>query len=572
MRTMERKTSKASVSNISLSKYTPKSYVEKEKKGIVYYGENNDFPEYLISLFYGSPTHGSICKTVAQMVFSDGLQGDQAANMAIAKLNLNDVAEKCALDYVIQGGFCFEIAYSMDRSTIASVRHVEFERIRAQKCDEEGYVDWYVYSEDWTDPRKAKETTEIKAFDPKVKGEYPTQLVYVKPFTAGASHYPKPDYLGAVNYIELEKSISEYLINHMNNGMTPSMWLHFLNGEPDDEEKRIIEREVRSKYQGAENAGEIVITYSDGQDRKPEIDFVPVSDAPEQWSFISEHVTDKILIAHRVTTPILFGVKTPGQLGATGELEIGKQLFDEQKIKPMQRHIRDAFNMVIAESGSVGRLALSEAKKDMTEADEAAWIAYLKDRGEDIDLDVWEEVLAEDAISHEDALEAEQRYQALTLFGEYAAPQEKSEWGDSGLYKLRYRYKGGTSEKSRPFCVEMVGLAQQGKVFRYEDIKEMSDDGVNGGLAPAGKSKYDIFLHKGGANCHHSWQRVIFFRKDEKGKFLPKSKTDEMENDKRVGNVPYVPKKGQEGDRPIDRPKKGYLSQLIKKVSDAITQ
>jgi len=577
---------------ISLSSYTPKSYAEKLDQKIVKYGEKNDFPEYLISLFYGSPTHGAVCKTKAQMIFGAGFTGDSEAMLKASQLSFNDVAEKCALDLVIQGGFCIELVWNQTREYISKVNHIEFERVRCVESDDEGVIHWFYYSEDWTDGKKAQQAVKVKAFNPSMKNEEPRQFLYVRPFTAGLNHYPKPDYLGAVNYIELEQSISEFLVNHMRNGMSPSAWLHFLNGEPDDDEKIKIRREIERQYSGSENAGSVIITYSDGAERKPHIDQVEISDAPKQWEFISDHVTDKILISHRVTTPVLFGVKEAGQLGATQELEMGAQLFEMHVIAPMRRHIVDAFNTVLFECGIAKPLQIavrnlfegitkiepeqvieeqalsSHECPHFTTEQEAAWLQYLSDKGEEIDLNEWELLIEEDASGHEDHKLAEQKYQKLKFFENYADPQQKSEWGDSGLYKLRYQYTGGVRDNTRDFCRVMMEASNRNIYYRYEDIAEMSGAGVNGQFAPKGESTYDIFTWKGGVNCHHSWKRLIFFRKQEGGRFLPASQTPEMENDKRVGNVPFVPRKGAEGTRPIDTPTKGRLnlSSIINKI------
>jgi hypothetical protein len=143
--------------------------------------------------------------------------------------------------------------------------------------------------------------------------------------------------------------------------------------------------------------------------------------------------------------------------------------------------------------------------------------------------------------------------------GQYANGEERSTWGDSGLYKLRYAYSQNLSANSRQFCKQMVSLSQGGYVYRYEDITQMSDEGVNGQFAPAGSNTYDIFAWKGGVYCHHFWKRQIYFRKTEKGRFLP---NDGLKNDKRVGNVPFVPQKGEEGIAPIDTPTRGSLKNV----------
>ena len=140
---------------------------------------------------------------------------------------------------------------------------------------------------------------------------------------------------------------------------------------------------------------------------------------------------------------------------------------------------------------------------------------------------------------------------------DYANGDDKSDHGDRGLYKLRYAYSQNLTADSREFCREMVGLSKAGRVFRYEDIKTMEAAGINGQFSPQGSSTYDIFTWKGGVYCHHFWKRQIYLRKrDSKGRILPNKG---LENDKRVGNVPFLPRKGAEGVAPIDTPSRGSL-------------
>jgi len=159
--------------------------------------------------------------------------------------------------------------------------------------------------------------------------------------------------------------------------------------------------------------------------------------------------------------------------------------------------------------------------------------------------------------TREDEELAVSKWKEAQLAGEdsYAQGEKKSD-EDRGLYKIRYQWAGDSTDKTRPFCLIMDGIRDQGLVFRYEDIQAMGDDGVNGNFAPEGQSTYDIFLWKGGVYCHHFWKRQIYFRKREKGKFLP---NDGLKNDKRVGNVPFVKKKGFESVAPIDTPTRGSL-------------
>ena len=177
--------------------------------------------------------------------------------------------------------------------------------------------------------------------------------------------------------------------------------------------------------------------------------------------------------------------------------------------------------------------------------------------GELIDNDEWQ-LMSEEEVTdplNEPSFTAQMFNQMPTSSD--ANPDEKSNWGDTGLYKLRYAYSQNLGENSREFCKEMVRLSKGGLVFRYEDIESMSLDGVNSDFAPTGRSTYNIFVYKGGAFCHHFWKRQIYMRKrDSKGKILPNKG---LENDKRVANNPYVKRKGVEGVAPIDTASRGSI-------------
>jgi hypothetical protein len=294
------------------------------------------------------------------------------------------------------------------------------------------------------------------------------------------------------------------------------------------------------------------------------------------------------MIAHRVTSPLLFGVRDGGGLGSnTDELKTALFIFQKQVIEPYQRLIADSVmeickasniisspqvvpneilqsepvevqqkKKVKSEHESVSKICCS-SEKDFTDEEGKQFIEDLRNKAEYIDSDEWELISEEEVTDPENELNfTSEMFNKMPSMSD-ANGGEKSNWGDAGLYKLRYAYSQNLSANSREFCIDMVGLSIAGAVFRYEDINNMSDKGVNGDFAPTGKSTYDIFVYKGGAFCHHFWKRQIYLRKrDSKGRILP---NEGLENDKRVGNNPFVPKKGVEGTAPINTPSRGSL-------------
>lgn len=556
------------IESIELAKYVERNYEEKVvSQGWVEYGDDNLFPQYLIDLYNSSAVHHALVESIAYMIFGEGIKAEGQGQLQIEEWGLQDEIRKACIDLKLQGGYCLEVKWSLDRSYIKEVCHIPFEQIRAGVMQVDGSVPYYYHCLDWEHHRKVG-VTPICAFNPKNKNDHPVQLMYVKPFAVGSMYYPKPDYMGSINWIEVDKQIAVYHNNNLQNGMSPSFAIHWKNGIPPKEERREIRMDMEAQLTGSHNAGKFMMTFSDGGDTAPTIEPFELSQASEQYQFLSEESTNKIMIGHRVTSPALFGVKTAGQLGATDELKVSSELMQRNVIKPYQMIINQSVNTLLRESGNMSiakiqnePLFLSEKKKDApTDADKELWLQYLDLVGEVVG-DEWEE------ISDEPVTDAEQEglihANEVKFFKRFADPEEKSQV-DSGLYKIRYRYNGKADEKSRDFCTRMVANAQQKVVYRYEDIIEMGNAGVNGQFAPSGKSNYSIWLYKGGTYCRHFWSRVVYFRKREGGKFLP---NEGLDNDKRVSVASAdragVPNKSPQWDtastRTNDLPNRGSL-------------
>jgi hypothetical protein len=547
---------------IKLAKYVERSYEEKpDRKGWVKYGDDNLFPQYLIDLANSSAVHGALVNSIALMIYGDGIELQGADQLYIQKIGLNKELRKCCLDLKLQGGFYLECHWSLDRSYVSKVAHVPYEEIRSGQMNEDGEVTSFYHSFNWEKP-KDSEITEIAAWSPDSRNEEPVQLLACKLFTAGSKYYPKPDYIGSVNWIEVDKQIAIFHNSNLSNGLAPSFMVNFKNGVPTEEEQDAIMTELSRNLQGATNAGKYLVNFADSGSESPDITVFDTSNLSDQYQFLSTESTDKIIIGHRVTSPALFGVKTAGQLGATEELKTATLIFDKNVILPFREVVNEAINTILNNSGveSYSKikstpLFLSEKKKDLvTDSQLQTWEEYLKDKGEVLS-DEWEVISVEDVSPNEGKLHG------VKFFKRFANPEEKSEI-DTGLYKIRYRYSQNLSEKSRTFCRNMVANSKGNVVYRYEDIVDM--EGVNAQFAAKGESSYSIWLHKGGIYCHHKWERVVYFRKRDGGRFLP---NDGLKNDVLVSietairnDVPLKDegKDWQEAStRPIDTPNRG---------------
>ena len=597
-----------SATQVELAKYVKIEPIEfEDRKGWVSYGEGNHFPQYLIELYNTSPVHGALINSISFMIAGKEFTApSQVTLREVQRLNLDKLLHSTALDLKMHGGFYWEVIWSMDRSTIAQVNHLPYENCRLACSDDNDDVTGVWYSRDWSDTRKKKNTPHyIPFFDTNTKDDCPKQVMFQHSMMVGSEYYPKPDYIGSINWIELTRQIGEYHVNNILNGFFPSLIASFNNGIPTLEEQRMIKQQLQMSIQGSENAGKVLTFFNEEKDRGVEFTAFPITDSDKQYEYLSTESTNQILIAHRVTSPLLFGIRDGGGLGSnTDELKTSLYLFTKQVIEPFQRIICDGVDELFKSVGipqgvkittndlfvpeqttqapitqslsknEISSIFDSEKKKvelehqavskiccnseqDFTDEQGKQFLKHLAECGELIDNDEWQ-LMSEEEVTdplNEPSFTSQMFNQMPTSSD--ANPDEKSNWGDTGLYKLRYAYSQNIGENSREFCREMVRLSKGGLVFRYEDIEKMSLDGVNSDFAPTGASHYNLFLYVGGSYCHHTWKRQIYMRKrDSKGKILPNKG---LENDKRVGNNPYVKRKGLEGVAPIDRPNRGSL-------------
>ena len=509
---------------LKLKEYQERSYEERPSNdGYVQYGDDNLFPQYLIDLYKSSATHNALCTSIAYMIFGDGVQANTLeARLKIEEWGLQDEVRKACLDLKIQGGFALEVVYSIDRTTISKVRHCPFENIRSGEVDQDEKVNYYYYSKDWSD--KQCEPEMVCGFNPEKAVEHPVQILYIKPFSPGSYYYPKPDYIGSIDYIELDKEIGKYHINNIKNGLAPSFSIHFKNGVPSQEERFKIRNDIERQLAGATNAGKFIVTYSDSPERKPDFEPFPLSDADKQYQFLSSEVSDKIMVGHRVVSSAMFGVKTAGQLGNTQELEIASELFDKQVVKPYQRVVKDALERVFNAAGTPTVVSVEEVPPmEPVEAPEEVNMSevvdlnlacdFLIEMGEELD-DEWELIDARKVDYETEAVQDAMWTFATVPSGK---PQAKSEQ-DNELVKVRYAYMpkktGINGNESRDFCSRMVSAGD--RVWRKEDIKFASDRAVNPGWGPNGADTYDLFLYKGGGSCQHFWERRTYLRKNNK--------------------------------------------------------
>jgi hypothetical protein len=285
------------------------------------------------------------------MIYGKGLDAtnsnkkpDQYAQMK--SLFNNDCVRKLCYDLKLMGQCAVQVIYSKNRAKIVQLEHMPIETLRAEKCNEKGEIEGYYYFSDWSKYKRGNELKRIPAFGTSKEG---LEILYIKPYRAGFKYYSPVDYQGGTQYAELEEEISNFHLNNILNGLAPSMLINFNNGTPDPEQREMIERRIYEKFSGSSNAGKFILAFNDNPETAASIEPVQLSDAHQQYEFLSNESSKKIMVAHRIVSPMLFGIKDDTGLGNNAdELKTASILFDNLVIKSFQGLLIDHFDQILA--------------------------------------------------------------------------------------------------------------------------------------------------------------------------------------------------------------------------------
>ncbi len=346
---------KDNIININLETETAPQVVEERGKDWISYGtENwaNLYPQFLIDLYYNSSTQAAIINATAEMVAAENLviENEEDRNIeARVKLqhfmdransneSLHEVIKKIAFDFKLQGAFALNIVWSKDRTQIAEIYHIPVEKIRAEKPNKMGRVEAYYISADWANTRTNK-PHRVPVFNPNDR-TCANQILYSGLYSPNMNVYHTPDYTAANNWAMIDQKVAEYHLSNISNGFAGSYFISFANGIPTADERRQIENSIAQKFTGEKAAGRFVLTFSDDRTRTPEIVPISMSDADKQYLALQELLTQNILTGHRVTSPMLMGIKNDTGLGSNvDELNAAANFYLNTVVKPYQDHI-----------------------------------------------------------------------------------------------------------------------------------------------------------------------------------------------------------------------------------------
>ena len=589
---------------VNLSTYTSPEIKEVNGKDWIEYGADNNYFQFLIDRYNGSPTNNAAINGISQAIYGKGLNATDSNRKPneyaqMVSLFKKDVVRRLCYDLKLMGQCAFQVIYNKNRSKIVQLEHMPIETLRAEKCNDDGDIPAYYYFNDWANLKKTDTPLRIPAYGMSNEN---IEIYYVKPYKSGFYYYSPVDYQGGLQYCELEEEVSNYHLNNIMNGLSPSMLINFNNGTPNQQERQLIENKIAQKFSGTSNAGKFILAFNDNKESQAEITPVQLSDAHNQYQFLSEESTKKIMVAHRVVSPMLLGIKDSSGLGNNAdEIKTASLLMDNTVIRPFQELLIDCFDHILAyneislklyfttlqpleftevDSSIQDKETIEEETGVEMSSDKTELDSFLEEFGEEENLDEWTLIDErkvdyddEEALDYQiDELNKKKDKSTLAKIWEFVStgtsrPNSKSSQDEAVgevAFKVRYQYaplkdtfKKGENV-TRSFCKKMVDAK---KLYRKEDIEQMGYKAVNPGWGAKGADTYSIWFYKGGGACHHFWMRKTYMFTIDSKRIDVKSPTAPSISVNEAKAKGFKPEKNNSlvAKRPIDMPNEGFL-------------
>ena len=540
---------------IQLNQYERPTITEERNKNYVSIGDNNDYYQNLIDCYMDSTTNQAVINGVVNQIYGKGLDAtdsnkkpEQYAQMK--SLIKNDCLRKVCQDLKLLGEASFQVTYTGNK--ISAITHFPRETLRAEKMNDKGEIKNYYYAPDWS---KVQRNSKLKKF-PVFGSGAQNEIYIVKRYVTGFYYYSPADYNTA--YATLENEIACYLINDTQNGFSGTKVVNFNNGVPDREKQLAIKNDVMQKLTGSYGE-KVIVAFNNNAESKTTVEDIPLTDAPNHYEFLSSECSKKIMLTHRVTSPLLIGLRdgNNGLGNNADEIQNASRLFNNVVIQPYQNLLIDSIDEMLAVNGislnlyfktieplefmELDDIDNAEVEEEQTgikdeETELELMVANSKRTALDelIDLGIDEEELLKDYEMVHSAevdydLEEELDFVVTeinkTSKKEFASTgsakpyreseqdgtsKKKTEEGTEFLVRYMYEAAPNPASSSRTFCDKMMAAK---KVYRKEDIIEMGKKAVNPGFGKGGSDTYSIWLYKGGARCNHRWTRKLYARK-----------------------------------------------------------
>ena len=362
---MSQNSEKRHVSFAAIDQYVETNIVLPTEKvtnrDFVEWGKGNNYPGYLLDLYNNVTTLRSIINGNIDFVTGDDVTilplGDRFAEgiMNTRGDMITDIVRDLAKDYNLYGGFALQIIRDHN-GDVAEIYYIDMRFIRSNKEN-----DVFYYNEHW-DKGGRKDVIIYPKFlrnldwaslTDEERDRHASSILFIK--NVHTQVYPAPMYAASVLSCEIEKAISQYHWNSLNNNFCPDIIINFNNGDPGDEIKEEIVSDLEEKFSGYQNGKRFMVSFNKDRMSAVTIDAIKTDDFSERYKALEESCRRQIFSAFRAQ-PLLFGLNSDVSTGfSTDEFEQTFKLYNRTQIRPVQRLIADAFDRIY---GSMGVLTI----------------------------------------------------------------------------------------------------------------------------------------------------------------------------------------------------------------------
>jgi hypothetical protein len=314
------------------------------------YGQD-DFFEAVVTAWNVSTTTSACVEGIADLIYGKGLYSkSEGFDTILQKIIPQEETKRVAFDLKLFGNAAYQVYWNDDHTKVIKFYHVPVQYLRAEKLYGSPKIENYYYCHDWQDQRAVKNKKKIPAFG---TSNEKMEILYIKNYFPGLYYYSLPDWVSAMQYSVAEGEISNLHINNITNGFLPAVMINFNNGVPAPEERETIEDLIQAKFTGTDNAGRFMLSFNDDPLNKPTIDVIQIDNLHEKYQYVADYAQDRILVAHRVTSPLLFGIRTPnnGFSSQSEEMMTAFSIMQTMTISPFQNLILNALDMALSEGG-----------------------------------------------------------------------------------------------------------------------------------------------------------------------------------------------------------------------------
>ena len=356
------------ITSLSFSKQYQLPIEEKDsQRGFMKWGKKNDYPFFLIELLQGSAWHQGIIKNKTYYIAGGGLEavsGDLTAFLAnpFADFDMNEIAQRMAFDFEVFGAMAVIGTWNREGTKVVRWEHMDIDLIRITEDERLYYV-----SDDWSALQQSAEKTNYRSY-PALNENNRTGsfiLYYKEPSKQARGEkgiYPKPPYYGGITAIQTDVDISKFHMYELQNGFKAGTLINLASGEPEtSEEERKIKEQIKGRTQSVEDAGEIIITFSNGADEAPTVMPLNGNNLHERYAMTEKSVQQNILVAHSVVAPPLFGIAPNGSFNAA-ETDDLFEIYKNTYVNSRQKQIEWLMNYMVQLSGAIGTLKLVDVR------------------------------------------------------------------------------------------------------------------------------------------------------------------------------------------------------------------